>query len=126
MKLFFIGIFGMETKEKEIRDIQNVICKACGQMTSYRLVKTYNYFHIFFIPLFKWGKKYYLISRCCNSMFEIPVELGEALEGGRDVPVRDEDLTPIHHGYSLIICPSCRRHVDPEYSYCPYCGTRIR
>ena len=126
--MFFIGIFGVEMKEKEIRDIQNIICKACGAMTSFRLFKTYSYFHIFFIPLFKWNIKYYVISRCCNTMFEIPKEIGEALEGGRNTPLNDEDMKPVYSEEkgNYVICPECKRPVDNNFSYCPYCGARLR
>ena len=126
--MFFIGIFGIEMKEKEIRDIQNKICKLCGAMTSFRLFKTYSYFQIFFIPLFKWNIRYYVISRCCNTMFEIPKEVGEALEGGRDIPLKDEDMKPVftEGREDYIICPKCKKPVDNNFSFCPYCGTRLR
>lgn len=126
--MFFIGIFGIETKQKEIRDVQNMICKACGSMTSLRLIKTYNYFHFFFIPLFRWGTRYFLISRCCNAMFEISKELGAELEGGRDVPLGDDDLRPVYgnYGCDYLTCPGCRKPVDESFMYCPYCGTKIK
>lgn len=126
--MFFFGIFGIEGKEKEIRDVQNIICKTCSNMTSYKLLKTYNYFHFFFIPLFKWGVQYFLISRCCNTVFSIPMELGKKLEGGGDVYIREEDLTPLNNtfDYGEIVCPSCRSRVESKFRYCPYCGIRIR
>jgi hypothetical protein len=128
--LFFFGIFGVDTKEYEIRDIQNVICKSCGSMTSYRLIKTYSRFHFFFIPLFKWSEKYYLISRCCNSVFEIPVELGKEFEGGSNVSINDNDLSPVYndyiYGYGGVTCPSCHAVLEHNFSYCPYCGTKLK
>jgi ribosomal protein L32 len=127
--MFFIGIFGVETKEKELNDIRNVVCKSCGSMSSYKFLKTYNQFHFFFIPIYKWGSKYYLISRCCRSTFEIPLELGKDLEDGRHVEIRDEDLISIynHSNYDTsrnTICPSCRNYIEPSHRYCPYCGIK--
>jgi ssDNA-binding Zn-finger/Zn-ribbon topoisomerase 1 len=124
--LFFIGVFGIENKEKEIREIQNRVCKSCGKLTSYTLVKTYNYFHIFFIPTFKWSTRYYLIARCCGAVFEIPLGLGRKLEAGEDMPIKDEDLTGINQGYGASTCPSCRSQVEHKFLYCPYCGTKMR
>ncbi|SKA91246.1 zinc-ribbon family protein [Caloramator quimbayensis] len=124
--MFFIGIFGIETKQEEIKDIQNVICKACGAMTSFRLIKTYNVFHFFFIPIIKWSKKYYIISRCCNRPFEIPIEKGEEIERGRDIPLNDEDLRPLYNNYDYNICPNCKNEVDNNFIYCPYCGNKLR
>lgn len=126
--MFFIGIFGIDNKEKEVRDIQNKVCKSCGNMTSFKLIKSYSFFHFFFIPLFKWNIKYFLISRCCNSVFSIPNELGKELEGGRDATIREEAMTPINnfYGYDTIVCPSCKSIVEPRFSYCPYCGRRVK
>lgn len=124
--MFFIGVFGIETKQEEIKDIQNVICKGCGSLTSYRLIKTYNLFHFFFIPIIKWSKRYFLISRCCNSAFEILSEKGEQLERGMDIPLNDDDLKPLYNDYSYNLCPNCKREVDLSFMYCPFCGTRLR
>lgn len=127
--MFFIGIFGVENREKEIRDIQNVICKVCGSMTNYKLIKTYNVFHFFFIPLFKWGIKYYLVSRCCQSVFEIPLELGKDLEGGGNTPINNMDLSSIYVGkddyYGGPRCPRCHKSLDNDFEYCPYCGEKL-
>jgi hypothetical protein len=40
--MFFIGIFGVETKSKEIKDINNITCKQCGRFGVYMLVKKYS------------------------------------------------------------------------------------
>lgn len=129
--MFFFGIFGVESKEKEIRYIQNVICKACGSMTTYRLIKVYNFFHFFFIPLFRWGETYYIEARCCGAIFEVSKEKGKELESGKDVPLTDEDLRYVNsNNYANVngetICQGCRRSVNNSYSYCPYCGRKMR
>jgi hypothetical protein len=128
IRMFFFGVFGMHGKEKEIRDISNITCKSCGRFSSYKLVKAYNYFHVFFIPVYNWGTQYFLVSRCCNSLFKIPEQLGKALEEGENVPVRDGDLLPVYNGDSAggeKLCHNCRRLVDAEFKYCPHCGARI-
>jgi hypothetical protein len=126
--MFFIGIFGVETKEKELNDIQNIVCKACGSMSSYKFIKTYNQFHFFFIPLYKWGIKYYLISRCCRSTFEIPLVIGREIEEGRNVEIHEEDLINIntYNGSNSMLCPSCKNYIEPHYKYCPHCGTNMK
>lgn len=130
--MFFFGIFGIESKKKELRLIQNIICKACGSMSTYTLIKVYNYFHLFFIPIFKWGETYYIEARCCGAVFEVSKEKGKQLESGRDIPLTDYDLRQVSSGnrnnrYSdYRVCPSCGRNVDSSYVYCPYCGNKIR
>jgi hypothetical protein len=130
--MFFFGIFGIESKEKELRFIQNVICKACSSMSTYRLIKVYNYFHFFFIPIFKWGEVYYVEARCCRAVFEIDKEVGRKLETGGDIPLTDADLRQAYtgshsHGYANErVCHTCGRNVDSSYSYCPYCGNKMK
>jgi RNA polymerase subunit RPABC4/transcription elongation factor Spt4 len=33
--VFFFGIFGLQSKEKELRDINNITCKKCGRISVY-------------------------------------------------------------------------------------------
>lgn len=127
--MFFIGIFGINSKNKEIREIQNIICKACGTLSSYKLVKTYDCFEFFFIPLFRWNTRYYLVSRCCGSIFEIPIDLGHRLEDGENISINDLDLKEVkinnqHSGNN--ICPNCGRLINGDFTYCPYCGSKIK
>lgn len=126
--MFFIGIFGVENKEKEIKDINNVTCKNCGRMTVYKLVKSYNEFHFFFIPIIKWNTKYYVIARCCNSVYEIPAEKGRKIEDGISVPIYDGDMIPIYvyDNSKESHCPFCRKEVDKTFQFCPHCGGKIR
>jgi hypothetical protein len=125
--MFFFGIFGLQSKQKEIRDINNITCKKCGRISAYKLIKSFSYFHIFFIPIFKWGTKYFLVARCCNSVFQISEEKGTFLEKGEDLPINDEDLTLVYNkGYgSEIVCPKCGGIVDSQYSFCPHCGQKL-
>ncbi|SEF39839.1 zinc-ribbon family protein [Caloramator fervidus] len=123
--MFFIGIFGIEPKEEEVKDINNIICKKCGRISSYKLIKQYNVFHFFFIPIYKWNKKYYLISRCCETIFEISTEYGQRLEKEDDIVINDYELHEITFNYWYKKCPNCLREVDVSYNYCPYCGEKI-
>lgn len=121
--MFFIGIFGIQTKEKEITAIQNTICPSCEALGSYQIIKTYDYFHIFFIPIFKWNIKYYIRTSCCRKAFMIDSQLGKEIEEGKIVDLRNEDLS----GFNMITekgkCLYCGAFVDDDrYAYCPYCG----
>lgn len=126
--MFFIGIFGVEERKKSIKFIQNIICKACGNMSSYELIKVYEVFHFFFIPIFKWNKRYYVVSRCCNSVFQIPLEIGEGLEEGKEINIEDSYLKEIYNQYNSgeIICCNCRNVVDSSFQYCPHCGSKLK
>ncbi|MDO6355858.1 zinc ribbon domain-containing protein [Caloramator sp. CAR-1] len=124
--MFFIGIFGIETKQYEVKEVSNVICKKCGRMSSYKLIKQYNMFHFFFIPIFKWNIRYFLISRCCESIFEISMDYGKELERQKEPIINDNELTELNFDYGYLKkCPYCLAEIDTNYKYCPYCGHKI-
>lgn len=129
--MFFIGIFGIENKDKEIKTLDNISCKKCNNPTTARLIKNFNFFHLFFIPLFKWNEKYYVICNQCNSIYTILKDKGKALENGENVDISYWDLQEMdaenytNSYYEENACTNCGRKVDANFKYCPYCGGRI-
>lgn len=123
--MFFVGVFGIEEKHKEIRSIQNMVCKDCEGMTTYQLIEVYNFFHFFFIPIFKWSHRYYLKCRSCNAVFQISNELGQRLKLGENLIINDEDLNLVFRDENYVRvarCSSCGREIESEFQYCPHCG----
>lgn len=123
--MFFVGIFGINSKEEHLKDISSKICKNCGMLTTYKLYKTYSYFHIFFIKLFKFNEEYFVISRCCSKIYQIPKHIGFKLETGEINEINDSDMIEIKNPYTNEICPNCNNYINPNFSYCPYCGTKL-
>lgn len=126
--MFFIGIFGIEEKHKEIRSIQNMVCKDCERMTTYELIEAYNFFHFFFVPIFKWNYRYYLKCRSCTTVFQIPKELGEALKMGENPQINNEDLNHIfkeESSISVTSCNNCGMEIECKFQYCPHCGHKL-
>jgi len=66
--MIFIG--GISQGHKDLGFLQTLICKKCGRFSSVSVYMVYTYFSFFFIPLFKWGKKYYAVSNCCQTTFQ--------------------------------------------------------
>ena len=125
--MFFVGIFGIEEKHKEIRSIQNMVCKDCQRMTTYELIEVYNFFHFFFVPIFKWNYRYYLKCRSCTTVFQISKELGEVLKAGENPAINDEELNSVfgEEDYvSITTCSNCGREIRSEFEYCPHCGNK--
>lgn len=122
--MFFIGIFGVQNESKTIEAKPNVICPLCGAYGRYEVIKTYNYFHIFFIPVWKWNVRYFIKTRCCGKVCEIEKDMGVRMERGESVTIGWEH---IHHGEQEIIdlCPNCSAQLAPGFNYCPNCGARI-
>lgn len=126
--MFFIGIFGVEDKQKQIKDINTIGCKNCNN-SRHTLVKQYSFFHIFFIPIFKWNIRYFLICNNCNTIYEIPKEKGIRVENGEDSSITYWDLKVIENyngAQAQLRCSNCGRAVDSNFEFCPYCGERLK
>lgn len=124
--MFFI--LGIENKEKVIKTIRNIICKACGQMSSYELIITYSFLHIFFIPIIRWNRRYYLKARCCNSLFQISKETFDVINNGseEDININDYELKELNNPNSnRVICNNCGKISESHFEYCPYCGKKL-
>ena len=68
--MFFIGGITQGTKEL-VYNAAAMICGRCGGYGRYQVFMTYMCLSFFFIPIFKWGRKYYvLVKRCSNCGYE--------------------------------------------------------
>jgi DNA-directed RNA polymerase subunit RPC12/RpoP len=87
---------------------------------------TYMYFSLFFIPVFKWGRRYYLRSSCCNTVYELDPELGRRLQKGEAEDVGERELHAVNMGHTYgNRCPYCGYPASPEFEYCPKCGRKL-
>lgn len=127
--MFFIGVFGIDNKEKEIKILNNFCCKNCNESSEAKLIKTYSFFHFFFLQLFKWNEKYYVICNGCNSIFNIDKEKGKAIEIGEKSEISYWDLKEVNNSYEnyyIRKCPKCNRELENDFEYCPYCGEKLK
>ena len=128
--MFFVGIFGINNKQEEIEFVDDIQCRNCNNNKGGRLIKTFNLFHFFFIPIIKWNEKYYIICDNCKSTYEIPKEKGKAREKGENIEITYWDLRPVemanyNGGHPINRCSSCGRTIKSDFEYCPYCGNKI-
>ena len=125
--MFFIGIFGIESKEKLIKILNSFSCKDCNATTHGKLIKTFTFFHFFFIPIFKWNEKYYVKCDRCGAVYEIPAEKGKAIEKGEDLEITYWGLKSVKKGMyaDKDRCPKCNYVLEGEFKYCPYCGEEL-
>ena len=89
--MIFIG--GISQGEKQLNYTQTVICDICGRYGRYQVFMTYMYFSFFFIPLFKWNKRFYVKMSCCGSVYELDPEIGKEILAGRQAEITRKDLT---------------------------------
>jgi|SRR5690554_6159797 hypothetical protein len=114
------------TKEKEIDFSQTTICSACGAYGRYELFMTYNQLSLFFIPVIKWGRKYYVKLRCCGSLYTIDSDLGRDIERGEKTTINESDLHPVRINHRReYFCANCGYKLSSEYEYCPKCGSKV-
>lgn len=120
-------IWGFSSGTKEFPFMQTLICKACGQFGRLNLFMSYRTFTLFFIPIIKFSKQYYIQMSCCGTVYAIDAHLAKALIRGEKTELAEEDLTqvvrpgqkPVKH------CPSCGAKMDAESAFCPKCGTKL-
>ncbi|MGI6651085.1 MAG: zinc ribbon domain-containing protein [Limnochordia bacterium] len=123
--MFFIGIFGVQSKMKTLRTEAGVICPLCETYDRFDVIQVYDYFHIFFIPLWKWNKRYFIQTRCCRSRCALDSELGARIEAGELVKITREHIDCTGPQGAATLCPHCRQALHPSFHYCPHCGTQL-
>lgn len=121
--MFFIGIFGIQDKQKEVCDIK-IECKNCNSR-HIKLYKTFRYFHIFFLPIYKWKNRYHAFCDNCGIVYSIPEEKGMKAEKGESDVIIYWDLEEVHKKPIVKRCPNCNNQVDDNFEYCPYCGKKL-
>lgn len=122
--MFFIG--GISNGEKKLDYIQSIICPNCGSFGRIEVYMTYMCFSLFFIPIFKWNKKYYAKTTCCNNIYILDNELGLKLSRGENVLISEDDLhLTSFHVPTINKCSNCGYIGDEDFLYCPKCGQKL-
>lgn len=123
--MFFVGLFGVNSKEKRLKiNVNGFEChtKHChGRGT---LVRYYHHFHVFFIPIFKWGEEYYVMCDTCEAVYKITKEQGKLVEQQK-LTLTYWDLQVVREGHLKYKCPNCGFSLDETYAYCPKCGLKV-
>jgi hypothetical protein len=124
--MFFI--MGISTAQKKLNFIQSILCSRCGQFGKYEVFMTYTYLSLFFIPIFKWNKEFFVKTTCCNITYTIDKSIGKRILKGEPVILNDQDLHIYNtNNYSTRQnrCPNCGFEANSDFLYCPKCGTRL-
>ena len=126
--MIFIG--GISSGRKHIEYLKTVICSRCGAYGRYQVFMTYMYFSFFFIPLFKWNKRFYVQMSCCNAVYELDPEVGRRLLRGEDLEIQESDLTLVQDGTGNPWsrgkkCSHCGFETEEDFAYCPKCGNPL-
>lgn len=123
--LFIIGI---SSKEKKLDFVQTMLCAQCEQFGRLEVFLTYTYLSLFFIPVLKWGKNYYVKSSCCNTIYQLSPALGKRILKGEVSSLSEQDLNIVQKGSIRPMehpCDKCGYIVNQEFEYCPKCGEKL-
>ncbi len=121
--MFFM--MGVTPGTKKFEQLVQIICPNCGNAGKAVVYMTYMCLSLFFIPVFKWNKQYYVEMQCCGSVYTLNEEKGKAVARGEDVVITSDDLTPYSNGNYIRKCPNCGSTVDSNFDYCPHCGRKL-
>lgn len=127
--MIFIG--GISSGTRQIEYLKTVICSHCGGYGRYQVFMTYMYFSFFFIPLFKWNKRFYVKMSCCDTVYELDPDVGRRLLRGEDIDITESDLTLTQEGSRKVTwsrkkqCENCGFETEEDFEYCPKCGQKF-
>lgn len=114
-------LFGVSAVAKDLNFRQNTMCQKCGKYSSVSVFMVYSYFS-FFAPIFKWGKKYYAVSNCCDMVYSVNSQAGQAIERGEETQLWKQDMQIVGRASH---CQKCGFLVTPEHRSCPKCHAKI-
>lgn len=122
-----IFISGISNREEELDYSKQVICPNCSAYGRLEGYMSFMSLSVFFIPILKWNKRYFLKSRCCSTIYEVSKDLGREMEKNLDPNIREEDLQLVQKGHSKDkMCLNCGAKLEDNFEYCPTCGTKAR
>ncbi|HHT73060.1 MAG TPA: zinc ribbon domain-containing protein [Firmicutes bacterium] len=122
--MFFIGIFGIQPGKKEVGEGQG-ICPSCEAFDRYVVDEVYTYLHFFFIPIWKWNRRYFVRTRCCRRTLELEGDVGRRIASGERIQLRPEHIVRAQPGAQGEACPNCGSVLRPDYRFCPRCGSQL-
>lgn len=120
--MFFVGIFGIQPGQKKVGEGQG-ICPSCEAFDRWEAYEEYTYFHVFFVPVWKWGRHYFVRTRCCRRALELDPDIGRRIAHGERMQLRPEHIIKRQGEFEEAVCRNCGSVLHPDYRYCPRCGT---
>ncbi len=118
--MFFI--IGVSNAERILEFDQPMVCPCCARFGRLQASVSYMYFSLFFIPLIKWNKRYFVKATCCGAVAELDCEIGRSIERGE---TNSLDLNSLHFSCpydSAKRCAACGYETAEDFQYCPKCG----
>lgn len=123
--MIFIG--GMSSKQEKLDFAQSILCSRCSRFGSLEVFMEYMYLSLFFIPVMKWNRKYFVRSTCCGILYSLSSELGDRIRRGEHVELSEGDLQPLQQQAGFAPrCPRCGCELEGDFRFCPNCGNPLK
>jgi len=85
---------------------------------------TFQQFTLFFIPLFRFGKRYFITCPNCGAVYELRKDEGERVAANWSAEINPDCIFIVQNSYKKT-CPACKCSVNSDCRYCPNCGQRL-
>ncbi len=123
--MFFM--MGINDGQRRLDFTQTIICDCCGGYGRYEVFMTFTVLSLFFIPCFRWNKRFYVRTTCCNTMYELDLQVGKRIARGEAVEIASGDLKPLYQGQRSVWrrCNNCGFSTQEDFEYCPKCGDKL-
>lgn len=118
--MFFIGIFGIGNKNKNLGNIKFKCTGCVGE--DFSLIELSRTFDIFFIPVFKYSKEYIIICKKCRSTYKVKSEKISKILESKTVEYDDIERIILE----TKVCPHCNTNLSGDFSFCPKCGKPLK
>ena len=120
--MFFM--MGITDERKDLEYSQPAVCGACGVYSRYQLFMTCTLLSLFFIPCFRWNRRYFVQLRCCGSIYRLDDAIGKRIAAGEQIEIRPEHLTEVENRGGRR-CPNCGYGLEADFEFCPKCGRQL-
>ncbi len=125
--MFFI--MGITEGRKDFDFNQLMTCAVCGAYGRFNVFMTYTVLSLFFIPTFKWNRRYYVQTSCCSTVYELDPEVGKRIARGEEIEIQPRHLTRVYAGRAYTNrgkkCMHCGYETTEDFDFCPKCGTKF-
>jgi len=119
--MFFV--MGINDGHKELEFSQMIICDLCGAYGRFQVYMTYTVLSLFFIPCFKWNRRYYVRTSCCGAVYELDALIGAQISRGEQVEIQPAHLHLVRSGEKgARKCSACGYSTNEDFAFCPKCG----
>ena len=99
----------------------------CGKYGRMQLFYIANVFRLFFIPLFKYHKRYFVRMSCCGEVYEVEAKLAKKVKRRKKLSLALDELIDLNDYRQLgqKVCSSCGYIIKEKDKFCSQCGSQV-